>query len=155
MDVKIKDRKKEIEYLRIACNMAEIGIEYQHADLILRLQERLNKLKGKFTILDGVEIHHKWQEDWEKYFNELANNVITTDDLSNKETTHEELPTNKTLVKDWVKTLPKLRAYRLLRSVLLRDFSEKYVEDINKNDLLRLRSIGKISIDLFIQHRGY
>ena len=68
MEVKIKDRNKEIEFLRMACNMAEIGIDYQHADLIIRLQERLKKLKGKFSISDGVEIHHKWKQDWQNYF---------------------------------------------------------------------------------------
>lgn len=40
MEVKIKDRKEEIEFLRMACNMAELGIGYQHADLIIRLQQR-------------------------------------------------------------------------------------------------------------------
>jgi hypothetical protein len=40
--------------------------------LIIRLQERLNKLKGKFSINDGVEIHHKWKEDWQKYFEEQS-----------------------------------------------------------------------------------
>jgi len=52
----------------MACNMAEIGIGYQHADLIIRLQERLKKLKGQFSISDGVEIYHKWKEDWQNYF---------------------------------------------------------------------------------------
>ena len=74
MDVKINDRKHEIEYLRMACNMAELGISYTHADLIIRLQERLGKLKGKFSISDGVEIHHQWKEDWANYF-ELQNNI--------------------------------------------------------------------------------
>ena len=72
MEVKIKDRKEEIEYLRMACNMSEIGIGYQHADLIIRLQERLKKLKGKFSLSDGVEIHHKWKEDWRNYFEEQS-----------------------------------------------------------------------------------
>lgn len=71
MSVKIKDRKTDVEYLRMACNLAELGIQYQHADLILRLQERLKKLKGKFSLSDGAEIHHKWKEDWNKYFEEL------------------------------------------------------------------------------------
>jgi hypothetical protein len=70
MEVKIKDRKEEIEFLRIACNMAEFGIAYQHADLIIRLQERLKELKGNYTISDSVEIHYKWKEDWQKYFEE-------------------------------------------------------------------------------------
>jgi hypothetical protein len=73
MDVKIKDRKEEIEFLRMACNMAELGIDYQHADLIIRLQERLKKMKGKFSLKDGVEIHYKWKEDWQKYFEEHTN----------------------------------------------------------------------------------
>lgn len=72
MDVKIKDRETEVEYLRMACNLAELGIAYQHADLILRLQERLKKLKGKFSLSDGVEIHHKWKEDWRNYFEEQS-----------------------------------------------------------------------------------
>ena len=72
MDVKIKDRKEEIEFLRMACNMAELGIGYQHADLIIRLQERLKKLKGKFSISDGVEIHYKWKQDWQNYFDEQS-----------------------------------------------------------------------------------
>ena len=29
MDVKIKDRKDEIEFLRMACNMAELGVSYK------------------------------------------------------------------------------------------------------------------------------
>ena len=70
LQVKIKDRKNEVEFLRMACNMAELGIGYQHADLIIKLQERLEKLKGQFTIDDAVEIHHKWKKEWEKYFEE-------------------------------------------------------------------------------------
>lgn len=72
MEVKIKDRKEEVEFLRMACNMGEIGIGYQHADLIIRLQERLKKLKGNFSISDGVEIHQKWKEDWQRYFEEQS-----------------------------------------------------------------------------------
>ena len=71
MEVKVKDRKTEVEYLRMACNLAELEIGYQHADLILRLQERLKKLKGNFSLSDGVEIHHKWKEDWRDYFEAL------------------------------------------------------------------------------------
>ena len=72
MDVNIKDRKEEIEFLRMACNMSELGINYTHADLIIRLQNRLSKLKGKFSIKDGVEIHHKWKQDWQNYFEEQS-----------------------------------------------------------------------------------
>ena len=72
MDVKVKDRKEEIQQLTIVCNMAEININYIHADLILRLQERLKELKGKFAISDSIEIHYKWKEDWRKYFEEQS-----------------------------------------------------------------------------------
>lgn len=71
-EVKVKDRKKEIEFLRMACNMAELGIAYQHADLILRLQNKLSELKGKFSIDDGIEIHHKWKKYWENYFEQQS-----------------------------------------------------------------------------------
>jgi predicted CopG family antitoxin len=58
--------------------MAELGISYQHADLIIRLQERLKKLKGKFSVSDGVEIHYKWKEDWIRYLEEQAKNDAKT-----------------------------------------------------------------------------
>lgn len=72
-DVKIKDRKYDVEILRMACNLAELNIGYVQADLILKLQDRLEKIKGKFSLHDGIEIHHKWKEDWIKYFEELDN----------------------------------------------------------------------------------
>ena len=72
MEVKIIDRKKEIEFLRMACNMAELGINYIQADLIIRLQERLKKLNGKFSIDDGVNIHSKWKQEWQNYFDEQS-----------------------------------------------------------------------------------
>ena len=72
MDIKVEDRKEEIQQLTIVCNMAEININYIHADLILRLQERLKELKGKFAISDSIEIHYKWKEDWRKYFEEQS-----------------------------------------------------------------------------------
>jgi hypothetical protein len=68
MEVKIEDRKEEIEYLRMGLNVAELGVSYEQADLIIRVSERLKKLKGKFSLNDGVEIHHKWKQEWEKYF---------------------------------------------------------------------------------------
>lgn len=81
MEVTIKDRKKKIEYLRMACNMAELEIQYPHADLIIRLQNRLKKRKGKFRISDGVEIHSKWTTDWEEYFKELPDLNDSLDSL--------------------------------------------------------------------------
>lgn len=74
MEVKIKDRKEEVEFLRMACNMAELGINYTHADLILRLQSKLKTLKGEFSIEDGISIHYKWKQDWENYYKEQSEN---------------------------------------------------------------------------------
>lgn len=70
LDVKIKDRNEDIEYLRIALVMCEIGVSYTQSDLIIRVIERLSKLKGKFAISDSVEILFKWKSEWLKYFNE-------------------------------------------------------------------------------------
>jgi len=68
MEVDVTHRKTEVEHLRMACNMAELGISYTQADLIVRLQEKLNKLKGELTIEDCIGVYHKWKEDWQKYF---------------------------------------------------------------------------------------
>lgn len=77
MEVKIKDRSNEVEFLRMALNMCELGIDYTQADLIIRVTKSLNKLKGKFSINDGVEIHHKWKEEWQKYFeNQIKSSEI-------------------------------------------------------------------------------
>ena len=68
MEVKTEDRKEEVEYLRMACNLAELGINYEQADLILKLQKRLSKLNGDFSIKDGVEVYHEWRRYWGEYF---------------------------------------------------------------------------------------
>lgn len=70
MEVEIKDRKEEIEHLRMALNMCEVGVGYTQTDLILRVLERLDKLKGEFSISDAVEIHHKHKQEWQTYFKE-------------------------------------------------------------------------------------
>lgn len=72
MDVKIKDRKEEIEHLRLAFNIAGVNVEYLTVDLIVRIQEKLNQLKGKFTLEDGVSIQHDWRKDWDNYFKEQS-----------------------------------------------------------------------------------
>ena len=48
--------------------MCEVGVGYTQTDLILRVLERLNKLKGEFGISDAVEIHHKHKQEWQMYF---------------------------------------------------------------------------------------
>lgn len=72
MEVKIKDRKEEIEYIRIVLNIAGIGVDYTNADLINRVMKELNNLKGKFSVSDGVTILYKWKEDWQNYFEEQS-----------------------------------------------------------------------------------
>jgi len=76
-EVKVKDRKEDVEFLRMACNIAEIGIGYTHADLILRLQKRLETLGGKFSLQDGVEILCDWKKYWAQYFDDQTKNKLT------------------------------------------------------------------------------
>ena len=74
MDVKVKDRKKEIEYLRSALNLAELWVDYTQTDLIIRITDKLNKLGGKFSIDDGIKIQYEWKEYWRKYFEKEKDN---------------------------------------------------------------------------------
>ena len=68
MDVKIKDRKEGAEYLRMALNMCELWIDYPQAELIIKVLAKMEKVKSEFSISDGVEIHHKWKQEWQEYF---------------------------------------------------------------------------------------
>ena len=72
MSVKIKDRETEVEYLRMACNMAELPITYEQADLVIKLQDGIERFKGDFSISDGVDIHSKWKQQWKDYYRMLA-----------------------------------------------------------------------------------
>ena len=72
MDVKIKDRKREVEYLRMALNVCEIGVDYTHTDLIIRVYEKLKVLDGKFSISDGVDILYDWKQEWQSYFDKQS-----------------------------------------------------------------------------------
>ena len=67
IDVKIEDRKKEIEYLRLALGLAGIGVDYKIADLINRVVEKNTELGGKFSVKDGVNLQYGWEKDWQKY----------------------------------------------------------------------------------------
>jgi len=71
MDVKIKDREEEIEYLRMALNMCELPVNYTQVDLIIEVVKETEKLKGNFSIKDGVKIHHGWRNKWDAYFEDL------------------------------------------------------------------------------------
>lgn len=67
-DVKIKDRDVNIEYLRLALNMAGIGANYIVTDLINKLFEEVKNKKGKFSIKDSVTIECEWERKWKKHF---------------------------------------------------------------------------------------
>jgi hypothetical protein len=54
----------------MALNMCELGVGYTQTDLILRVLERLNKLKGEFRISDAAEIQAKHEQEWQMYFEE-------------------------------------------------------------------------------------
>ena len=71
MEVRIKDRKEEVEYFRMAVNMGGLGIDYTQAELILKIHQGLKKLKGKFTIADGVEIKYQHLQQWQEYFEKI------------------------------------------------------------------------------------
>lgn len=66
--VEIKDRITEVEYLRMALNLCELPINYEHADLIVKVVAKLEKTQGDFTLQDGVNMHHKWKNKWQEYY---------------------------------------------------------------------------------------
>ena len=67
MEVKIKDREKEVEHLRMALAMSEFGVNYQHADLINIVVKEIQTLGDKFSLADGARILYKWKSKWEIY----------------------------------------------------------------------------------------
>ncbi len=71
MDVKIKDRKDNIEHIRMALNICEMGATYAQSDLILRIFKKLDVLGGKFTLLDGTELLSDWRKEYDLYFKNL------------------------------------------------------------------------------------
>lgn len=70
-DVKIKDRDQDTEMLRMALNLAQLPVNYAQVDLIVKITEVFNKKKGEFDLSDGVNIYHKWKEQWDAYFEEV------------------------------------------------------------------------------------
>lgn len=69
--VRIKDREKEVEYLRMALHLVGIELQYEHAELVIKTQKELNKLKGKFSIRHAVELKIANQERWDKYYDNI------------------------------------------------------------------------------------
>jgi hypothetical protein len=65
--VKNEDRKKEVEYLRMALNLCEINCGYETADLIIKAQVKLKQLGGDFKLSDGVDLYDRWKKYWDEY----------------------------------------------------------------------------------------
>lgn len=67
-EVEIKDRENEIEYLRMALNICELPVSYLQTDLIVKIYKRIEKLKGNYSVEDGVKDLNDHNYKWEKYF---------------------------------------------------------------------------------------
>ena len=67
INVENPDREKEIEMLRMALNMCEIGVDYQHAELIKIVMDKLQILKLEFSLDDASELYSEWMGRWEYY----------------------------------------------------------------------------------------
>lgn len=70
MNIPVKDRKQEIEYLRSALNMVGLTFDYPTTDLLLRTQAVFKKKKGKFSISDGVDVLYAWKGEWDEYLSQ-------------------------------------------------------------------------------------
>lgn len=66
--VEFKDRIKEIDHLRIALDMVEIGVDYPTTDLIIRIRKEATKLGDSFSIDDAAHIQANWRNEWDEYF---------------------------------------------------------------------------------------
>ena len=73
MEVLIKDRKDEIEYLRMALAITEIGVSYEQAELINNVVNKVRQCKGNFNIHDGVKLLYAWKDKWTNYYDKQAN----------------------------------------------------------------------------------
>jgi ElaB/YqjD/DUF883 family membrane-anchored ribosome-binding protein len=49
-------RDEQINYLRIALGLQKIVVDNEIADRIIETYEKILKLKGKFSVMDAVEI---------------------------------------------------------------------------------------------------
>ena len=73
MDAKIKDRKKEVEMLRLALNISGLSCNYISCDLINKVLLGIKKKGGKFSLLDGAKIETEHEKYWNDYFkNEIS-----------------------------------------------------------------------------------
>jgi len=72
MDVKIKDRKTDIEYLRLSLVLSGVQIDYATTDLINDLFSAVKKKKGKFSISDAAEISAAHEAKYQDYFKQQS-----------------------------------------------------------------------------------
>lgn len=68
MMIPFKDRKPDIEYLRMALNICELGVSYEQTDLIMRAYNLVKEKKGKTDINNAADIYYKWQNEWDEYY---------------------------------------------------------------------------------------
>ena len=76
MNIPIKDRDKDIEFIRLGLCAAFVSISYQDADLVNRIMTAVKKKKGKFNLEDAVTIRHEWDEEYKKKFEVLKEEEI-------------------------------------------------------------------------------
>lgn len=69
-EVKISDREYSIEYLRMALNMCEIYVNYQQTELIFKVINKCDLLRGDFSVEDACDLLSVNKAKWDKYFNE-------------------------------------------------------------------------------------
>ena len=84
-DAQLKDRNQETEILRMVLNSCEVNISYIGCDLICRAQKLIENKNGNPRIDEIHDMHHKWKEDWDKYFNGIQKIKAEAIDNSNKE----------------------------------------------------------------------
>lgn len=68
MSVKIKDRDNEVEMFRLACTLAGASINYEAADLLHMVFNKLQEKGDKFDLSDAVNIQHKHEQKWFEYY---------------------------------------------------------------------------------------
>jgi len=66
--VAIKDYENDVHLLLNALLLTGIQIDYPTADLVHICLKRFNKLKGKMSISDGVQIKIEHEKKWKEYF---------------------------------------------------------------------------------------
>lgn len=69
-EVKFEDREYYIEYIRMALNMCEIGVNYQQTELIDMVVRECDRLGGDLTVEDACDLLSEHKKKWDKYFNE-------------------------------------------------------------------------------------